>query len=99
MQLGDSTSSSVGLSLAREMLLAGRVLTGEEALAFGLLRDLVEAVGLWDAGDASIDRLSDGDCLAPRLTQLALALRRARTPDSTTSHRPWISSGGRRRVG
>ena len=63
----------VGVSLAREMLLAGRVLTGDEALAVGLVTDLVEPPVLLDTAHALIDRIGKGDTLALRLTKLALA--------------------------
>ena len=63
----------VGLSLTRQMLLAGRILDADESLAAGLVDevvadgDLEAAVGRW------VDRLEQGAPLALRLTKLALA--------------------------
>jgi len=63
----------VGLGLAREVLLAGRVLDGESALRAGLVSELVEPDELLPAAHALVDRVLRSDALALRLTKLALA--------------------------
>lgn len=62
----------VGLPLAKQMLLAGRVLDGEQALAAGLVSELVEPDALLPAASALVDRILRSDVLALRLTKLAL---------------------------
>jgi enoyl-CoA hydratase len=62
----------VGDPLAREMLLAGRVLDGEEAAAAGLLAELVEPDELMARAHALVDRIGRGSKLALQLTKLAL---------------------------
>ncbi|PYI39464.1 enoyl-CoA hydratase [Arthrobacter psychrolactophilus] len=59
----------VGEPLAKEMLLAGRTLTGSECLAAGLITELVESEGLLDAAHALADRIVRQDPLAVRLTK------------------------------
>ncbi|POH57115.1 enoyl-CoA hydratase/isomerase family protein [Arthrobacter glacialis] len=59
----------VGEPLAKEMLLAGRTLTGAECLAAGLITELVESDGLLDAAHALADRIARQDPLAVRLTK------------------------------
>lgn len=63
----------VGEPLAKQVLLAGRVLTAEESLAAGLVGELVEPDALLDAAHALVDRILQADPLALRLTKLALA--------------------------
>lgn len=63
----------VGLPLAQQVLLAGRVLDGTEALAAGLVGELVEPDDLLPAAHALVDRVLRSDPLALRLTKLALA--------------------------
>ena len=63
----------VGLPLAREVLLAGRVLDGEQAHAAGLVSELVAPEELLPAAHALVDRVLRSDPLALRLTKLALA--------------------------
>lgn len=59
----------VGEPLAKEMLLAGRTLTGAECLAAGLITELVESDDLLDASHALADRIARQDPLAVRLTK------------------------------
>lgn len=63
----------VGLGVAREVLLAGRVLDGEQALAAGLVSEVVEPDALLPAAHALVERVLRSDVLALRLTKLALA--------------------------
>jgi enoyl-CoA hydratase len=62
----------VGEPLAKEVLLAGRVLGGEEAKAAGLVTELVEPDELLPRAHALVDRVLRADPLALRLTKLAL---------------------------
>jgi enoyl-CoA hydratase len=62
----------VGEPLAKEVLLAGRVLDGEQARAARLLTELVEPEDLLTAAHALADRVLRSDPLALRLTKLAL---------------------------
>ena len=63
----------VGEPLAKDILLAGRVLSGAEALAAHLLTELVEPEQLLDAAHALADRLAAQDPLAVRLTKTVFA--------------------------
>ncbi len=63
----------VGEPLAKEVLLAGRVLSGEEARASGLVSELGDPDGLLPAAHALVDRVLRSDPLALRLTKLAFA--------------------------
>lgn len=62
----------VGEPLAKEVLLAGRMLDGAQARAAGLLSDLVEPADLLRAAHELADRILRADPLALRLTKLAL---------------------------
>lgn len=59
----------VGEPMAKQMLLAGRVLTGEECLRVGLLSELVSSEELLDAGRELVARIASQDPLAVRLTK------------------------------
>lgn len=59
----------VGEPLAKEILLAGRVLTGQECLAAGLVTELVEPGQLLGAADALADRIAAQDPLAVRISK------------------------------
>lgn len=59
----------VGEPLAKEILLAGRILTGEECLGARLITELVEPGDLLDAAHALADRIARQDPLAVRLTK------------------------------
>lgn len=63
----------VGEPLAKEVLLAGRVLDGEQARAAGLVTELAEPDDLMARAHALVDRVLRADALALRLTKLALA--------------------------
>ncbi|GLW06485.1 putative enoyl-CoA hydratase/isomerase [Microtetraspora sp. NBRC 13810] len=63
----------VGEPLAKEILLAGRVLSAEEAHAVRLVNELVPAEELLDAADRWAGRILKNAPLALRLTKLALA--------------------------
>ena len=63
----------VGEPLAKEMTLAGRVLTGEEALAVRLVSDLFEPGELLVGAHALADRIAANDPLATRYTKEVLA--------------------------
>lgn len=70
----------VGLGLAREILLAGRILNADEALAAGLVTEVVESDALLAAAHALADRIAANDPLALRHTKTALAAPRERHP-------------------
>ncbi len=63
----------VGEPLAKEVLMAGRVLGGEEALAAGLVSELAEPDDLLSRAHGLVDRILRSDPLALRLTKLAFA--------------------------
>lgn len=62
----------VGDARAAELLLTGRVLSGEEALDWGLLSSLHPADSLMDAAHAIADRIAKNDPLATQYTKRAL---------------------------
>lgn len=70
----------VGEPLAKEILLAGRVLTAEDALAVRLLNEVVPVAGLDAAGDAWADRIAANAPLAVRLTKRAIHAPREAHP-------------------
>ncbi|GHD03109.1 enoyl-CoA hydratase/isomerase family protein [Zhihengliuella salsuginis] len=59
----------VGEPLAKEILLAGKILKGEDCLRVGLITDLVPGRELTDAAHALADRIGAQDPLAVRLTK------------------------------
>ena len=59
----------VGEPLAKQILLAGQVLTGQECLAAGLISELVEPEKLLAAADALADRIAAQDPLAVRISK------------------------------
>lgn len=59
----------VGEPLAKEILLAGKVLTGEQCLAANLVTELHPAAELDAAADALADRIGAQDPLAVRITK------------------------------
>lgn len=63
----------VGDTVAKAMLLAGRVLDADEALAAGLVSEVVASEALLDAAHGLADRILRADTLALRLTKLAFA--------------------------
>ncbi|MFJ7751435.1 enoyl-CoA hydratase/isomerase family protein [Arthrobacter sp. NPDC097144] len=63
----------VGEPLAKEILLAGRVLNAEEALAAHLVTELAEPEDLPAAAQALADRIARQDPLAVRLTKTVFA--------------------------
>ncbi|MGH1549236.1 enoyl-CoA hydratase/isomerase family protein [Leifsonia poae] len=74
----------VGLPLATELVLTGRILTGEEALAARLVSSLHEPDDLLPAAQALADRIAANDPLATRLTKRVL---RAPLDDHPTAER------------
>ena len=70
----------VGLPLATELVLTGRILTGEEALAAGLVSDLFEPRELLPAAHALADRIVANDPLATQLTKRVLQAPLAEHP-------------------
>ena len=70
----------VGEPLAKEILLAGRVLKAEEALAVRLLNEVVPIDGLDAAGHAWADRIAANAPLAVRLTKRAIHAPREAHP-------------------
>jgi len=59
----------VGEPVAKQILLAGKVLTGQECLAVGLITELVAPDTLMDAAHALADSISAQDPLAVRITK------------------------------
>lgn len=59
----------VGEPVAKQILLAGRVLTGEEALALNLITEIHAAPELMDAAHHLADRIGRQDPLAVRITK------------------------------
>ncbi len=59
----------VGEPLAKEILLAGKVLKGEDCLRVGLITELVEGPELMAAASALADRIGNQDPLAVRITK------------------------------
>ncbi|MEC5193258.1 MULTISPECIES: enoyl-CoA hydratase/isomerase family protein [unclassified Arthrobacter] len=59
----------VGEAVAKQVLLAGKILTGEECLAVGLVTDIVEPGALMDSVHALADAIAAQDPLAVRLTK------------------------------
>jgi enoyl-CoA hydratase len=70
----------VGEAVAKEMLLAGRTLTAEEAHDLRLLNDVVEADHLESAGHALADRIARQAPLAVRLTKALFHAPRSAHP-------------------
>ena len=70
----------VGEPLAKEILLAGRTLDAEEALALHLLNEMVEPQALMDTANAWVDRILRNAPLAVRLTKAALRAPREAHP-------------------
>ena len=70
----------VGEPTAMEILLAGKVLGAEEALALRLLSEVVEVDGLLAAGHRLADRIARQAPLAVRLTKAAFRAPRAAHP-------------------
>lgn len=62
----------VGLTMATEMLLTGRVLSAEEALHNGLVSHLVEEGELMAVIETIVKRITAADPLAVRITKVAL---------------------------
>lgn len=62
----------VGLPLATELVLTGRILDGPEALQAGLVSSLHEPDDLLDAAHALADRIAANDPLATRWTKTVL---------------------------
>ncbi|MET7474903.1 enoyl-CoA hydratase/isomerase family protein [Streptomyces sp. NPDC005648] len=60
----------VGVSVAKQILLAGRTLDAEAARACGLVIDVVPADRLADEAHALLDRMARSSALALRLTKL-----------------------------
>lgn len=70
----------VGYPLAAQLTMAGRVLTGEEALAAGLVSDLFEPGELLDGAHALADRIAANDPLATQYTKRVLRAPLAEHP-------------------
>ena len=72
----------VGEPVAKEILLAGRVLTAPEALELRLVSEVVEPEALLDAADAMADRILMNDPAALMATKRLLGLPRAAHPQA-----------------
>lgn len=59
----------VGEPMAKQILLAGKVLTGEDCLAIGLITELVDPEKLLDAAHTLADSIAAQDPLAVRITK------------------------------
>lgn len=62
----------VGMSVAKQVLLAGRPLDADDALRLGLVIEVAPPDGLLDAAHALIDRMGKSSPTALRLTKLVL---------------------------
>jgi enoyl-CoA hydratase len=71
----------VGEPVAKQILLAGRVLTADEALALHLVTEVHPADGLMAAADALADRILRNDPAALQATKRALTAPRSAHPD------------------
>lgn len=71
----------VGHARASEVLLTGRILTGPEALEWGLVSSLHEPDDLLPAAAAVVDRIAAKDPLATRHTKTALLAPHDRHPE------------------
>lgn len=70
----------VGEAIAKEILLAGRVLSGEEAHGVHLVTELASPDGLLDAAHALADRIAALDPLAVRISKQVMAMPAAAHP-------------------
>lgn len=70
----------VGLALTKEILLAGRTLTADEALAVRLLNEVYEPEALLDGAHAFADRIAKQGALAVRLTKRVMSAPRDAHP-------------------
>ncbi len=70
----------VGEPVAKEILLAGRVLTAAEALELRLVSEVVEPEALAEAADALADRILQNDPAALMATKRVIAAPRAAHP-------------------
>ncbi len=70
----------VGEPLAKEILLAGRILSADEALAAHLVTRLVEPADLLAAANALADEISSKDSLATRYTKSIMSTARGDHP-------------------
>ncbi|QGU05812.1 enoyl-CoA hydratase/isomerase family protein [Corynebacterium comes] len=70
----------VGEAIAKEILLAGRILNGEEAHAVHLVTELASPAGLLDAAHALADRIAALDPLAVRISKQVMAMPTAAHP-------------------
>lgn len=71
----------VGETVAKEILLAGRVLNAQEALALRLVSEVHEPDALLDAANVLADRILAGDPAALMATKRVLAAPREAHPD------------------
>lgn len=70
----------VGEPLAKEILLAGRILTGQEAFAVRLITEVHEPADLLGAAHALADRIARQDLLAVRITKSVFSAPAAAHP-------------------
>ncbi len=70
----------VGEAIAKEILLAGRILNGEEALAAHLVTELHSPEALLDAAHGLADRIAALDPLAVRLSKQVMAMPESAHP-------------------
>lgn len=75
----------VGEPLAKEMLLAGRILTGEGCLRAGLITELVESADLMAAAHALADRICTQEPQALQATKRVFHLPRDAHPDADSA--------------
>jgi enoyl-CoA hydratase len=71
----------VGEAIANEVLMAGRILSAEEALACRLVSEIVAPADLGSATEALVDRILRSSPLALRLTKLAMRMPPAAHPE------------------
>lgn len=100
----------IGHARATELLLTGRIIDAEEALAWGLVSSLHEPAGLLDAAHTVADRIAANGARATELTKRALLAPAEEHPaielelqaelfDSDEKHRRMTAFLERRRAG
>lgn len=74
----------VGEAIAKEMLLAGRTLSGEECLSVGAITQLVDSEGLMAAAHSLADRIGQQDQTAVQVTKTVLRMPPSAHPEVDT---------------
>jgi enoyl-CoA hydratase/carnithine racemase len=70
----------VGDAVAKQMLLAGRILDAREALMSGFVSEVLEPAQLLEGASRLVDRIVAQDRLAVRMTKLVMSMPRSAHP-------------------